>query len=117
MPAFDIQPVSRFGGSSAAIRRPKEFTFFSYDDEHQYHADGRSLRYYYPPRLGADLSRGFDTFRQADDSQDEHIDSLLRAVVDFERRTGTRCEADVVTWRGMITKVCEASSFVPEDYS
>ena len=84
---------------------PQEITYFSYDDEHRYHPDDRSLRYYYPPLLGADLSKGFNSFHCFDDKIDEHLDSLLKAIVDLERKTGTKCEADVVSWRGMITKV------------
>lgn len=122
MNGFDVQPIGRFAGSSAAIRRPKvrvgwpsdryhgpdiaqEITCFSYDDEHGLHLDGSSLRYYYPPRLGADLSQGFETFQKLDDSADEHLDSLLTSIMALEKETGTRCDADIVTWRGMITKV------------
>ncbi|KAL8869619.1 MAG: hypothetical protein Q9174_004138 [Haloplaca sp. 1 TL-2023] len=53
----------------------------------------------------ADLSRGFDTFQQLDDTADDHLDSLLKTIVDLERRTGERCQADVITWRGMLTKI------------
>lgn len=123
---FPIQPLQQFAserGSGAAIRRPKvnmrafqgirhflscpsqEVAFFSYDDNHHYHQDERSLRYYYPPTIGADLSRGFETFQQADDTQDEHLVSLLRTIIHLEKETGSRCSADIVTWRGMMTKV------------
>lgn len=70
-----------------------------------FHLDERSLRYYYPPSLPADLSRGFDTFRQLDDTADDHLDSLLKTIIDFERQSSTKCSADIITWRGMITKV------------
>ena len=55
--------------------------------------------------MGADLCKGFDTFRQLDDSVDDHLDSLLKRIVAFEKETGSRCEADIVTWRGMLTKI------------
>ncbi|KAL8905427.1 MAG: hypothetical protein Q9171_006662 [Xanthocarpia ochracea] len=59
MNRFDIQPLNRFvTGESASIRRPREIASFSYDDAHEFHLDERSLRYYYPPRIGADLSKG-----------------------------------------------------------
>lgn len=117
---FEIQPLRRFAGSNAAIRRPKvrvfrirkanlslyqEIACFSYDDKHRFHLDERSLRYYYPPVLGADLSKGFETFRQLDDTADDHLDGLLKTIIDLEQRTGTRCTADFITWRGMMTKV------------
>ncbi|KAL8694532.1 MAG: hypothetical protein Q9218_000863 [Villophora microphyllina] len=83
----------------------KEIAFFSYDDAHQFHLDERSLRYYYPPRIGANLSKGFDSFEQLNDTVDDHIDSLLKTIIDLERRSGSRCQADVITWRGMMTKI------------
>lgn len=63
------------------------------------------MKYYYPPQLGADLSLGFNTFVKHDDSQDEHLDSLLKAIVLHEKETGVKIDANVVTWRGMMTKV------------
>ncbi|KAL8710501.1 MAG: hypothetical protein Q9220_004933 [cf. Caloplaca sp. 1 TL-2023] len=106
MSCFEVQPLNRFAtGSSSSIRRPKEIAFFSYDDAHDFHLDDQSLRYYYPPQIGADLSKGFDTFQQLDDSIDDHLDSLLRTVIDLERRNGSICQADVITWRGMMTKI------------
>ncbi|KAF7591976.1 decapping endonuclease targeting mRNA [Aspergillus hancockii] len=101
---FDIQPIGRFYGSNTAIRRPKEIACFSYDDQHCFHLGDSSLRYYYPPRLPADLNRGFDTFQKLDDSADEHLDALLEAIMALEKETGKKCDADIITWRGMMTK-------------
>ncbi|KAL8728537.1 MAG: hypothetical protein Q9181_005315, partial [Wetmoreana brouardii] len=82
-----------------------EIAYFSYDENHDFHLDERSLRYYYTPWIGADLSKGFDTFQQLDDTNDDHLDSLLETIIDLERRTGSKCQADVITWRGMMTKI------------
>ena len=84
----------------------KEIAYFSYDDKHDFYLDERSLRYYYPPNIGAELSKGFETFQQLDDTVDDHLDSLLRTIIDLEQRTGTKYAADVITWRGMMTKAC-----------
>lgn len=86
----------------------QEVAYFSYDDAHSFHLDERSLRYYYPPRIGADLSRGFDTFQQLNDTADDHLDSLLKTVIDLEKRTRSKCQANVITWRGMMTKIMAA---------
>ncbi|EHA24413.1 hypothetical protein ASPNIDRAFT_209964 [Aspergillus niger ATCC 1015] len=106
--AFDIQPIGRFYGASAAIRRPKEIACFSYDDEHKFHLGDSSMKYYYPPCLPADLNRGFESFQKLDDSADEHLDALLETVIALEQETQKKCEADIITWRGMMTKILAA---------
>lgn len=118
--SFEIEPVTRFAGANAAIRRPRvctntrlrsnadsfqEITFFSYDEEHKFRPDASSLRYYYPPILPSDLNRGFETFRQLDDSADDHLDGLLEAIIAYEKEKGSKTEIDIITWRGMMTKV------------
>lgn len=70
------------------------------------------MRYYYPPSLPADLSRGFDTFEKLNDSGDEHIDALLDTIIAYEKEEGEKCEADVVTWRGMMTKVSPMETLI-----
>lgn len=92
----------------------KEITHFSYDNAHRLRHDPSSLKTYYTPELGASLSRGFETFVKHDDSVDEHLDGLLEALVELERKTGERTKADIVTWRGMMTKVCSA---LQDDFS
>lgn len=118
MATFPIQPLSRFAGASTTIKRPREFACFSYDDDRTLHTlSEASLKYYYPPFIDApgesgqrrppiDLSEGFDKFKQHDDKVDEHLDSLLETIAAHEEKTGERVQADVVTWRGMMTKVC-----------
>ncbi|ERS95729.1 hypothetical protein HMPREF1624_07804 [Sporothrix schenckii ATCC 58251] len=110
MASFAVHPISRFHGQSQPMRRPKEFTCFSYDDDHKLHLDDRSLRWYYPPQFPqADLSRGFETFDKLDDDGvDEHLDSLLASVAAHEQKTQTRIDAHVLTWRGMMTKILAA---------
>ncbi|KAF3020958.1 decapping endonuclease targeting mRNA [Neopestalotiopsis sp. 37M] len=105
---YKIQPIGRFSGDSQAVKRPKEFACFSYDDKHEFHLGDSSLKYYYPPELGADLSAGFDTFDKHDDSGDEHLDSLLKTIMAHEQQDGKKIDAQIVTWRGMMTKIMSA---------
>ncbi|KAI0532510.1 RAI1 like PD-XK nuclease-domain-containing protein [Xylaria digitata] len=102
---FDIRPIGRFNGESEPVKRPKEFACFSYDEKHEFHLDDSSLQWYYPPRLGADLSKGFDKFDKHDESIDEHLDSLLKTVTAHEKEEGKKIDANIVTWRGMMTKI------------
>lgn len=83
----------------------QEFACFSYDDEHKFHLGDQCMRWYYTPQLGADLSKGFETFVKHDDSVDEHLDSLLKTITAHEQKTGQKIDAQVVTWRGCLTKV------------
>ncbi|KAI5798571.1 RAI1 like PD-XK nuclease-domain-containing protein [Pyronema domesticum] len=98
-------PLNQQLRRGAAVRRPQEITCFSYDDQHQYQSDASGLRYYYNPQLDTDLSQGFEEFDQHDDSVDEHLDSLLRAIMEHEKATGKKCATDIMTWRGLITKI------------
>lgn len=104
---FPIQPLDRFQGASASIKRPREVAHFSYDDNHEYRDDESSVNYYVAPPMGADLKEGFDTFRHYEDREDPHLDSLLKALVHKESKSAgcTKIKTDFVTWRGMMTKV------------
>ena len=101
---FPIQPLHRFQGTSARIKRPYEVAHFSYDDNHEYREDESGINYYYPPQIGIDLREGFETFRRYEDKEDPHLDSLLKALIRREKRGEERAQADFVTWRGMMTK-------------
>ena len=43
-----------------------------------------------------------------DDTADEHLDSLLRTIMSHEKETGKPIDADIVSWRGMMTKLMAA---------
>ncbi|KAK7751282.1 decapping endonuclease targeting mRNA [Diatrype stigma] len=89
--------------------------------KHEFHLDDSSLQWYYPPELGADLSKGFDKFDKHDDSGDEHLDSLLKTIIAHEEQEGKRIDAHIVTWRGMITKkgsfANPTASFIEENHA
>ena len=50
------------------------------------------------------MSLGYEKFDKHDDSVDEHIDSLLKTVINHEREEQKPIDAHVVTWRGVMTK-------------
>ncbi|KAJ5985116.1 hypothetical protein N7499_008606 [Penicillium canescens] len=106
--SFDIQPLHRFGGANTSIRRPKEIACFSYDDERRFSLGDSSMAYYYTPTLPADLNRGYDTFQKLNDAPDEHLDALLDTIAAHEKATEKKCDVDIVTWRGMMTKILTA---------
>ena len=63
------------------------------------------MKYYYPSAVPVTLCEGFATFQKLDDTTDDHLDSLLTSLVALEKKHGKPVEADVVSWRGMMTKV------------
>lgn len=128
MASFNLHPLSRFESTQTSIKRPKHIMQFSLDETHQLHAlSDQSLRYYYPPFFEAPwdgidgqarlmLSNGFDQFIKHDDSIDGHLDHLVRTIQAHEEAMlekgvpveNVRMTADVVAWRGILTKVCVA---------
>ncbi|KXG51178.1 uncharacterized protein PGRI_067500 [Penicillium griseofulvum] len=102
---FNIQPLQRFGGANTSIRRPREIACFSYDDQRRFSLGDSSMAYYYTPTLPADLNKGYETFEKLNDVPDEHLDALLDTLVAYEKETEKKCDVDIITWRGMLTKI------------
>ncbi|SNX85379.1 related to Protein RAI1 [Melanopsichium pennsylvanicum] len=120
--------------TSPPFQQPAPICSFSFDEHRKQHQDDRSKRFYtrpppynnpHPhltraqPVFGADLNYGLERFTQRDDSLPEHLDALVAALQHrTENATGSEAEkdeldrerrrADVVTWRGIITKICSA---------
>ncbi|KAF2474284.1 HLA class III protein Dom3z [Lindgomyces ingoldianus] len=105
---FPIQPLQRFQGASASIKRPREIAHFSYNEDHEYREDESSIQYYCEPCIGANLCDGFDTFNRYEEKEDPHLDSLLKTLASKEKREGVKVDADFVTWRGMMTRIMTA---------
>ncbi|KAL2023822.1 hypothetical protein VTK56DRAFT_1089 [Thermocarpiscus australiensis] len=105
---FPIYNPQRYAGASEPVKRPKEFACFSYDKDRKFHLGDSALKWYYPPYPGADLTKGFESFVKHDDRIDEHLDSLLKTIAHHEQETGKAIDANIVTWRGMLTKIMAA---------
>ena len=133
MATFPIEPLSRFESGQTAIRRPRQVLEFCFDEEHHVlPLSQENLRYYYPPFFDApwsssgarprvSLSGGFDNWVKADESIDWHLDGLLQTIqaheeaqlVQGKHLDDARVSADVVAWRGILTKV-RAGAGAPE---
>ncbi|KAF7194212.1 Decapping nuclease rai1 [Pseudocercospora fuligena] len=119
MQSFRFQDLRPFSGQGTAIKRPREVTEFSFDDKHKpLPLDDRSLRYYYPPLFNTpgvpqsqniDLSKGFESFIKYDDTAiNLHLNPLLNTIEQYEAKNKTKLDADILTWRGMMTKILSA---------
>lgn len=126
MAVFGFSSLAQFESGQTTIKRPRELTYFSFDDRKQLRPQSlESLRYYYPPFFQApctfapetppiNLSNGFQDWIKADDSVDGHLDALLETIQAHEEkliRDGKtpvdeiKTKAEFITWRGMMTKV------------
>ncbi|CBQ72854.1 related to RAI1-Rat1p Interacting Protein, required for pre-rRNA processing [Sporisorium reilianum SRZ2] len=115
------------------FQQPAPLCSFSFDEHRKQWQDDRCKRYYRglppynnrhphqnraPPVFGADLNYGLERFVRRDDAVPEHLDALVAALQhrteaatsDAERNEldAERRKADVVTWRGIVTKICTA---------
>ncbi|KAJ2959772.1 hypothetical protein NQZ79_g4790 [Umbelopsis isabellina] len=105
---FDLHPLGKYSGDCAVYKQPVELQSFSIDHERTVHFDDRQLKYYYPADLSdADLSVGYEDFIQRDENLKEHIDTLLDALTHYRSKETDplSSQADIVTWRGIITKI------------
>ncbi|KAA8915302.1 hypothetical protein TRICI_002549 [Trichomonascus ciferrii] len=93
----------------ASLRQPKEECSFSIDRDMNTRFDDRCLSYYYlpEPMLNADidLSGGYKDFIEKDESEPGHLNHFLRALMEHEKTTGSRIKGDIITFRGIMTKL------------
>lgn len=115
------------------FQQPAPLCSFSFDEQRKQWQDDRCKRFYRgpppyknrhpqqsraPPAFGADLNYGLERFVRRDESVPEHLDALVAALQHKIEAAGSDAEqdeadkerrrADVVTWRGIITKICTA---------
>ncbi|KAG1191678.1 hypothetical protein G6F36_002159 [Rhizopus arrhizus] len=101
---FRVESNERYEGSFPIYKQPQELTCYSIDHKRHVWFDDREMKYYYPP-AGKDLNVGFDRFIQRDESVPEHIDTLLDALTQLNTNTDQKSTADIITWRGIMTKI------------
>ncbi|XP_074839317.1 decapping and exoribonuclease protein-like [Carettochelys insculpta] len=107
-----------YAGPFPFYRQPAEVGHFSLDAQRRYHPDARQLRYFAPPPAGHpeppfDLRHGYrHRYVQRDEDRREGLEHILRWVAGHRDQlqaqgdaAGRPVNADVVTWRGHLTKV------------
>lgn len=122
------------------FQQPAPLCSFSFDEHRKLWHDDRSKRFYRgpppydnrhpyqsraPPVFGADLNYGLDRFVRRDESVPEHLDALVAALqhrtesgtssAERSERDQERRRAHVVTWRGILTKLCTAYHQSPHE--
>jgi RAT1-interacting protein len=90
------------------LRQPKELLSYSRTFDGDYVNDDSSLNYYFLPDSDVDtnieLEAGFSKFKKADESTDGDFDGLLGAIQEYESKNDTKVKAEIITWRGILTK-------------
>lgn len=104
--SFQLKNNAEYEGSFPVYKQPQEINSYSIDHERRVWFDNREMKYYYPPE-GKDLNFGFEDMVQRDDSISEHLDTLLDSLTDLKNKTegSDMPQADIITWRGIITKI------------
>ncbi|ORY92994.1 RAI1 like PD-XK nuclease-domain-containing protein [Syncephalastrum racemosum] len=97
-----------YQGHCPAYKQPIELHSYSIDEKRHVWFDNRELKEYHEPRIDSrtpNLSSGYDKFVQRDESIPEHLDTLLDALTDCRNTKSVDTKADIVTWRGIMTKL------------
>ncbi|KAI8377325.1 hypothetical protein BD560DRAFT_325731 [Blakeslea trispora] len=103
---FKLENNEAYEGTCPIFKQPKELTSYSIDCDRRVQFDNREMKYYYPPTTGKkDLNEGYERMIQRDESISEHIDTLLDALTQFNSKSKEQATADIVTWRGIMTKI------------
>lgn len=97
---------------NAAVRRPKQLTYYSLDINRDQYLESKSqLKYYYLPdsflNKRPQLNKGFKDFVKRDTSLETHPDHLLRSIAHYEKEQngGQRVKADIITYRGIMSRL------------
>ncbi|KZW02878.1 RAI1-domain-containing protein [Exidia glandulosa HHB12029] len=88
---------------SPPFQLPFQLLSFSYTPERELVFDDSALRYYIDPPQRADLTYRYDDWTKREEERGR-LDGLLRACVRDEVEP-ERVRANVITWRGILTKI------------
>ncbi len=95
--------------ATTSLRQPKELLSFSRTFDGEYVNDDSTLSYYFLPDsdidTNIDLGAGFKKFKKFDEERDGEFVGLLAAIKNYEEKNDTKVKADIITWRGIMTKL------------
>ncbi|KAF2004492.1 rai1 protein [Amniculicola lignicola CBS 123094] len=100
---FEIRGLQRFANRATNITKPREIAHYSHDEDHGYTEDESGIRYYWPTHVGVSLVEGVETWKHYEDKEDPHLEYLLKNIINKEKSTGEKIQADFVCFRGMMT--------------
>lgn len=94
----------------SSIKQPKELTTYRRDGTGLWLYDGTGESYFYFPDSyvdrNFDLTAGIANFHKIPEEQNVgDFPSLLAAMIKHEQESGAKCDADIITFRGIMTKL------------
>lgn len=99
---------------TTALKQPKELFCYTRDINGAYEYDSdkaaTQVSYYYFPDAeidkGVDLGAGYKDFKKIPEAENlGDFESLLKSIIEHEKKTGEKVSADIVTFRGLMTKL------------
>lgn len=100
---------------TTALKQPKELFSFARDIDGEYIFDStkvqdENLSYYYLPDASVDkqidLGAGYSNFKKIPEEENlGDFPALLKGVMNYEQSTGTKINSDIITFRGLMTKI------------
>lgn len=102
-------PLSKFAKTSN-VKRPKELACYSRDAEFNFTQQPQEYPHFFfqdgdlADGRGYDLKQGFDPEQERDFDYGD-MSGLLEAIIDYEKKEGTKIDTRIVTWRGLIKKL------------
>lgn len=107
-------------GNTTALKQPKEMGCYSRTQQEEYLInDDVNLRYYYLPdsdvEKGVDLSAGASKFKDVASGFTDRcsLSGLLGTVLEAERKKNKKTTADIITFRGVMSKLIRSSMEPP----
>lgn len=100
---------------TTALKQPKELFAFARDIDGEYAYDSSKVKdehlsyYYFPDSFvdkQIDLGAGYDNFKKIPEEENlGDFAALLRGVMKYEQETGAKINSDIITFRGLMTKI------------
>ncbi|KAH9998836.1 RAI1 like PD-XK nuclease-domain-containing protein [Russula compacta] len=99
--------MSQSASRAVPFQRPRPLISFSYNKDRKLEFSDSAMRYYVSPPVGADLGHGHERWIRRPEEKGR-LDGLLQAISEFRRRGTGDPAVNIVSWRGVMTKILTA---------
>ncbi|KAH9995835.1 RAI1 like PD-XK nuclease-domain-containing protein, partial [Russula vinacea] len=99
--------TSQSAPRAVPFQRPLPLISFSYTNDRKLEFSDAAMRYYVRPPPDADLGHGYERWIRRPEERGR-LDGLLRAISEIRRRGTGDPVINIVSWRGVMTKILTA---------